>query len=259
VIPPQAQLVAGELEQCLGADLVGLYLHGSAALGELGRWSDLDLVAIVCRPLDTNASGRITEVLLASSVGYERTGSARPIELDVVLPSAFEPWRRRTPVELHYDESLRTAIERGDLTPWDGDSDDMAANAPTLLAAGIALVGPPVQEVVPAIPDAVFRQAVLEPLDWSLPGDIAAIPGAIRNHVLTLPRTWATLATHEPHSKLRGAEWALPRLPADLSSVLDHARSLHTGVETAERWDDLPLLDYERHLKAQIEHVALEN
>ena len=58
--------------------------------------------------------------------------------------------------------------------------------------------------------------------------------------MLSIARIWATLATGTPQSKASGAEWALPRLPAELRSTLEHGLDVYTGA-TEERWSDLPV------------------
>ena len=44
-------------------------------------------------------------------------------------------------------------------------------------------------------------------------------------------------------SKASGAEWALPRVPAELRPVLVHGDVHYRGI-VEERWEGLPLADY---------------
>jgi hypothetical protein len=76
------------LQHCLGSDLVGLYLHGSAAMR---AWtptrSDVDLLAVVARSLTPSERRDIGEALLAMpspGVGLEVSMvTAPPFELHV--------------------------------------------------------------------------------------------------------------------------------------------------------------------------------
>lgn len=72
----------------------------------------------------------------------------------------------------------------------------------------------------------------------AIPGLLGDLDTDTTNVVLTLARTWMTLATREIGSKDAAADWALARLSAELCPVLARARHTYVGVED-ERWDDL--------------------
>ena len=241
-----------ELERTLGDDLVGVYLHGSAVLGCFGPLSDIDLVAISQRTLDESERSRLVKTMLEISAPYEPAGPPRPVELDLVLGSALDPWQYPTPFEFHYGESHRARFEAGELELWERRlSRDLAAHVTVLHHAGQPLVGPPVGQVFPAVPWADYVDALTHDLDWCRTR-FAELP---RYGVVSIARIWATLATGEQHSKASGAEWALPKLSAELRPTLEHALAVYRGKEE-ERWMDLPVGEYIAVVADEIDAVT---
>lgn len=241
------RLVAG-LEGIFGEARVGVYLHGSKALGCFGPRSDLDVIVAIRRPSAAGEKRRLAALCLELS---RRRGQPMPphlIELDVVVAPALHPWRYPTPIDFHYSESFRNAFERCDPKPWRVDEGtDFASSLTVLHAGGIVLAGEPIADVFPPVPLADYRASITVDRDWCHEN-----LDRFRLHVvLSLPRIWATLATNEPYSKVTAAEWALPRLPERLQPVLRHALAVYRG-EADESWDGLPVEDYVAYVDGQI-------
>lgn len=251
-IRPQADAVVEELQRILGDDLIGVYLQGSAVLGCFGPNSDIDLVAISRRSLDAERRLRLAKMLLGISAPYEPPGPPRPIELDLVLDTALHPWRYPTPLDFHYSEEFRARFKAGEHEAWEGlESRALAAHITVLRQAGVAIAGPPIESVFPEVLWSDYVHALTHDLDWCR-DHFAKFP---RYGVLSIARIWATLATQAPQSKASGAEWALPRLPADLRPVLEHGLDVYTGA-TEEHWSDLPVADYISAVATEIETLT---
>jgi predicted nucleotidyltransferase len=251
-IRTQADAVVEALERTLGNDLVGVYLHGSAVLGCFGPLSDIDLVAVSKRAVSTDERRRLVTALLDISAPYEPAGPPRPVELDLVLGSALDPWQYPTPFDFHYGESHRERFEAGELELWERRlSRDLAAHVTVLHHAGQPLVGPPVGQVFPEVPWADYVDALTHDLDWCRTR-FAELP---RYGVLSIARIWATLATGELQSKTSGAEWALPKLSAELRPALEHALDVYRGKEE-ERWMDLLVGEYIAFVADEIDAIT---
>jgi Domain of unknown function (DUF4111) len=215
-------LVAG-LRESLGAGLLAVYLHGSAALGCFNpRLSDLDVLVV--------ARGRLSDDRRTSVVALLERASPprgdRPLELHVLVAGEVSPWRHPAPFELHWGS--RGAVPRG-------TDPDLAAHLTVARAAGIALVGPPPEELLPEVPWEDYADALRRDLAWTRDHapDLYAILGPLR--------IWATLETGQLHSKASAAEWALPRLPPDVRTLVERAAAHYRGegadieLEPAER------------------------
>jgi predicted nucleotidyltransferase len=252
-IRPQVDTVLDLLERVVGNDLVGVYLNGSAALGCFGPRSDIDLVGVSRLPLSDEQRRRLIENLLGISVPYESAGTLRPVELDLVLASTLDGWRYPTPFDLHFSEEFRVRFEAGELEAWEGmESHTFAANVTVLRCAGVALSGPPIEDLFPDVPEADYVDA----LTRDLVSCRQTFPQRPNYGVLSIARIWATVATGEPHSKLEGAEWVLPRLSAELRPVLEHGLDLYVGREDDERWGALPIAAYVAAVANEIQAVT---
>ena len=241
------RLVAG-LEDIFGETLVGVYLHGSKALGCFGPRSDLDVVVAIRQPSSANARRRLGALCLALSQRRGRPAPPYLVELDVVVGPALRPWRYPPPLDFHYSESLRGAFERGDPKPWRVDeSTDLAASLTILRAAGIVLTGEEIDCVFPPVPLEDYRAAIAGDRDWCLDN----LETFKLHVVLSLPRVWASLTNDGIYSKASAAEWALTRLPASMRPVLEHALAVYRG-QAEESWTGLPVDEYVAYVDERI-------
>ena len=238
----QADAITRLVHDVLGADVVAVYLYGSAVLGGLRPHSDLDLFAVARRPMTDGQRKALIDRLLENS-RYPAQGDMRPVELTVVVQDAVRPWRYPPEREFQYGEWLRDEFEHGQAPP-PGPDPDLAALITMVLLDGRALSGPPPREVLAAVP----RDDLMRGMTATLPDLLAELETDTRNVVLTLARIWSTAATDRPpgelHSTVRilakdaAAEWALERLPEEHRPVLARARSGYLG-QADDHWDDL--------------------
>jgi hypothetical protein len=215
-----AQHLAKELGVILGDDLVGVYLHGSGPTACFNPdRSDIDLLVVTRQNLAPEQRRAVAELLLA------RSGAPYPVELTLLTTEQLEPWRHPTPFEFHYSEMWRASLTQqltdGELSSRPLTDPDLAAHITVLRARGRVVVGAPIHEVFPEVPEADFRQVILADLDW------------IRFHstriygVLNACRILAYLDGQGLLSKAEGADWALENLPAAYWATITKARSAY--------------------------------
>src|SRR3712207_2262445 len=90
----QVEQCADRLGRLLGANLVGIYLHGSLAMGCFNpRRSDIDLLVVTRRALRVETRRRAAELLLRCSL------APRPIEISLLRERDLRPWRYPTPYD----------------------------------------------------------------------------------------------------------------------------------------------------------------
>lgn len=233
----------------LGPEVVGAYLFGSAVVGGLKPASDLDLLAVVRRPVTLEEKRRLVERLLAISWRQVPEGRWRRVELTLVMESEIRPWRYPPLMDFQYGDWLRDAFASGDPEPWQPVANpDLALLLTMALLADSPVLGPPPGEVLDPVP----RADLLAVMAGEVDDMVADIHGDTRNAVLTLARIWSTVATGVIQAKDAAADWALERLPEEHRAVLARARAVYLGHEE-ERWDDL-----RPGLRPYAEHVAAE-
>uniref|UniRef100_UPI0031D2DB32 aminoglycoside adenylyltransferase family protein n=1 Tax=Streptomyces hawaiiensis TaxID=67305 RepID=UPI0031D2DB32 len=218
------------LRATFGDSLLGVYLHGSAALGGLRPHSDVDVLAVVREPTGHEQRRLLVEELLkVSGVGE----GLRPVELTVVAQDGVRPWRYPPVCDFLYGEWLREDFERG-RTPAPGPNPDLAPVLTMVLLADAPLLGPGPAELLDPVPAADLRRAIVA----GVPELMEELATDTRNVLLTLARVWSTLDTGGIRSKDAAAAWATARLPAEHRPVLARARAVYLGEED-EGWGGL--------------------
>lgn len=155
---PQAQRVQIEQLMCffrtlLGDQLVGMYLHGSMAMGSFYlEHSDIDLLVVCREPLGHDVQDAIMEELL------RRSNHPSPLELHIVTQKALCQQAYPLPFELHYSEQWRERIMQGQ---WPkGNDPDLAAHLTVLKQRGCCLADAPIDEIIPVVPREEFEKAI---------------------------------------------------------------------------------------------------
>ncbi len=215
----QLDRVVVGLQQMLGDELVGVYLHGSLVFGCFNpARSDVDLIAVTRVPLDQDSRTRAFDLLQHESGSYDRPGWPRPLELSSLGADDVRPWRYPTPYDLHY--SSGATEDRGR-----GVDHDLAAHIWILRHRGRVLGGPPVDEVFPDVPYEDYLDSIARDFAWCRGGG-HRWP---RYAILSMTRFWAATVSGELHSKDSAGEWALERLPAELRALVEGALESYRG------------------------------
>jgi predicted nucleotidyltransferase len=227
----QVTAVIESVIQVLGDGVVAVYRYGSAVLGGLRRFSDLDFLVIIDHPTTDDQRRRLVAEIMSVSGGRGTRVAGRPVEVTVVLQEMVERWQPDQEREFQYGEWLREEYENG-WVPCPQPDPDMAPLIATVLTASVPLVGPPAEEVIGPVPYdrlvASMREAVPSLLE-DLEADTA-------NVLLALARMWYTKDSGVIVNKEEAAIWAIQRLPAELRTPLEHARAIYTG-ETSASFD----------------------
>lgn len=216
--------VVETLRRYLGDDLLALYLYGSAVSGGLRPDSDLDFLAISRTPLDEAVRAGLTGELLRLS------GQPRALEVSVLVLGDVLPWRYPPRLELQFGEWLRERLEAGRIAPPAADP-DVAVLLASAWQESRTLHGPPLRELLQAVPTQDLRRAIRD----DLPRLMVGVRGDERNVLLTLARMWLTLTTDTIQPKDQAALWALPRLPPEHRAALELALRGYRG-ECRDDW-----------------------
>jgi predicted nucleotidyltransferase len=244
----QLDQIVGLVQDVLGVDALGAYLHGSTGLDQLKPRSDLDVLVLSRRATTLEEKRALIDRLLRLSGRGYPLGEARPIELTIVVESAIRPWRYPPSLDFLYGDWMRAEFERGDLTPWETPNHDLAPVITMVRSANRALFGPPPSEVFDPVPLEDLNRAIVE----GIPGLLDELDSDTTNVVLTFARIWTTLAAGTIRSKDAAADWALARVPEEHRPVLARARGVYLGEE-----DDHGV-DLQARLRPHVDHVLGE-
>ncbi len=225
-------LVTG-LQAALGHNLLGVYLHGSLAMGCFNpQRSDLDVLAVTRGALAPTARPQLARLLLLLS------GVPAAIELSVLDHASLYPWRHPAPYEFHYSEDWRDRTQAHlDNVTWpeveSAPTDaDLAAHITIAVARGVVLWGVPINEALPCVPPADYADSILADFRWAR--DLLGVNPVY--FVLNACRVLAFLEEGRLLSKDEGGAWGLGRLPAIHHPIIQQALSVYRGEAATEAW-----------------------
>lgn len=247
------------LEDALDGRLVGLYLHGSLAMGSYyPPKSDMDVIGVVDEKLNpTLAENLLYEIALFAR---ERP-TLGDIEHSLITLETAKTVPNPTPYEIHYSSSwsegiLSRAVRYSDLQ----HDPDLLCHLMYVKKRGVCLFGEPIEKVFGQVSWDDFMFSILDDLAWILEDEnILESPYYC---ILNVCRVAGLLVTgvHEPLSKDEGGLWGLSYFPEDYAPLVSKALAIYHDEailreEDRRRggvlWDDKALLlfrDYARSL-----------
>lgn len=194
------------LAEILGERLVGLYLHGSLAMGCFHpERSDIDLIGVSEGGLFPEEARELAGRFLTLS------GEPSPLEFHLLSTEDLATWRFPTPFRFHYSEGWRErytqAVATGELPPMPETDPDLAAHLMVLHLRGVVLRGPEIAETFPQVAHRDYLTAVLadarEAAEQIVTNPVSG--------VLNLCRVWLYATGRQVTSKAEGGEWVLAR------------------------------------------------
>jgi hypothetical protein len=214
------QALANGILEVLGRRVLGVYLGGSASLGEFNpASSDVDFLVVTDGPLmqrDHAALAALHDRLRQETpLGSRLEGDYAPREL--LTPSGTV-----APVPEVRDGHFNPDVS------WIMLSSDNLVN---MQEHGISFHGPAPRTILPFVTPDDVRAAVREMLDEG--PEPTETPAQAASEVLGLVRSLCSLETGRPTTKDAGAAWALERLDGQWHPIVRAALALRNGQGTA--------------------------
>ena len=233
-----------QIQECLnvakeifGQDLLGVYLYGSAIVGGLQKYSDIDLFVVTNRATTREEKTQLATALLKISGIYMKSKKS-PIEMTIVEKAEINPWHYPPKFDFQYGEWLRESFEKGIIEPWlTYEMPDLALIVTQVLLKSQTLWGAEPEQLLAHVPYRDFMKAMLHDLNRLA----ADLEHDTRNVLLTYARIWSILETNAIRSKPAAADWVMKHLPKKYQPVMKRAKSICIGVEN-EHWDDIEVL-----------------
>ncbi|MGG3282937.1 aminoglycoside adenylyltransferase domain-containing protein [Paenibacillus solani] len=201
-------------------NLIGIYLHGSLAMGCFHpENSDIDLIIVAAERLSHEHMRRLAQKIMT----LEYTMANRQgLELSLVLESSLQNLVYPPPFELHYSAFHRERYQTDPHYICGGFADaDLAAHYTVVYHRGIVLYGKPIQEVFTPVDRQYYVEAILHDVE----GAVQDIAGSPTYYTLNLCRVLYYLKENIVSSKKEGGEWGLSVLPSEYHPIIE--RALH--------------------------------
>ncbi len=229
-------------KDALGDNLVGIYLHGSLAMGCFNPYkSGLDLIVVVKHNMSVENRQLFAQMMLRLNTKAPEKG----IELSIITLSSLRPFQYPTPYEFHFSEKWAEKLVNHQVELSEARVDpDLAAHLTIVKMRGITLFGSPIDKVFPEIPATYYKD--------SIEGDAKDILSDITSNpvynVLNLCRVWAYQTERIIVSKQEGAEWALSLEKVPQRSLIQQALDEYMGKMSAP-WDTSKLKSFGRSMQ----------
>ncbi len=217
VIVDFGEALGERLAGVVGPALVGVYLHGSAALGGFQPGSsDLDLLVVVNDRWQPEMREGVVRVLQES----HGSSPGRGIEASVIREEVAQAGGRRTDFEVHVttDPNDRKVVTGAE----DSGDPDLILHIAVCRQSAIAVLGPDPMMVFAGVDPTLVISQMIEELTWALG------QGSEAYAVLNACRARFYLEHREFCSKLEGGRWAENRL--DASGLIDRSLAAQEGL-----------------------------
>jgi hypothetical protein len=219
--------IAGNLGELLGDALVGVYVHGSLAMGSFHRErSDIDILAVVRTRLHPQMREAVAQLLVRLS---EMRPIPRDIEVIVIQERYARSYEHPMPFEVHYSSTLRDRIAAGNVDYTKDATDlDLAAQIANVRERGVRLVGPEAGTLFGPVPWFAYVNALEADFDWA--GERANSDPVYA--VLNACRTLHGTTQRDLHvlNKDEAGRWALESMPADFAPLVREALDVYRGA-----------------------------
>lgn len=199
----------------LNDKLVGLYLHGSTALGCATDNSDIDYIVVVNEKLTFTEKEKIMTHLVELSEQAPKKG----LEMSIIMEDAVKPFIYPTPFELHASACYIEKFKQTRELCTNSVDYDTAAHVTVLLERGICLFGRPIENVFSKVPVEHFKDSIFRDIQDARKQFLDEPVYCLLN----LSRVWMYFEEGDIASKLEGGEWAITKLPTPYKEVIKSA------------------------------------
>jgi streptomycin 3"-adenylyltransferase len=244
-------LVKSGYREILRDNLVGIYVHGSLAMGGFNfKFSDIDYLVVVKNRLSTEAK----EEIINLTINLSDRSPGKGIEMSIILKQEVEDFKYPTPFELYYSldfkqDYIENKVDYSDTSHRDPD---LSAHITVILSRGFCLYGEPIEKVFSPVPDKYYVQSLINDVERAKE-DIVNDP--VYN-ILNLSRTFLYLKEKKVLSKLEGGKMINLLLPKKYRYLVDSALDIYTGKTKKIEWNVTHLKEFVNDMLGMIYNEA---
>lgn len=232
-IQPMLDRIVDGFHGILADNLVGIYLHGSLAMGGFNpHASDIDFLVVVHEPMD------LTSKKAVAALALELAPLAPPkgLEFSIVLIEHTQHFIYPTPYEFHYSLYWHDAFVNSTVDWMSPKTDpDLAAHFTITRARGRCLYGEPIDAVFADVPEEHYWASILADAEDILDN----VTGNPVYSILNLCRVIAYKQDKLITSKVEGGTWALTHLDPQFHVLIQQALDGYQSDEpSAIHWNE---------------------
>ena len=238
------------VESCcniLKTNLVGVYLHGSLAMGCFNsESSDIDILIVVDKDISFAEKRKLIDIVLE----MPNRGINNDFEISVMLEEDTKHFKYPTPFLLHYSSLYKERyINDSEFTCGDGVDPDLASHITILTNRGFCLFGKPINEVFERIHKKYYIDSIINDIKSAKDG----IGDSPVYYVLNLCRFLYFLREGAVSSKMEGGEWGFANLPILFRDTIKTALLGYQDKRSIQQLEQSKLVEFAEFMLKEIE------
>lgn len=250
--PPEIKLAIKEiiesLKNILQDNLVGVYLHGSLAMGCFNpEYSDIDFLIVAGNKLDFETKRNIIDSIIR--ISKSKKLPKKEVEFTIILKKYLDNFEYPTPFELHYSITHKEKYFNDPLyICGDKKDQDLAAHMTIVYVRGICLYGKPINEIFKPIAEEYYLKSIFYDIE-----DFCTDDPIYR--ILNLCRVFYYLKEKVVSSKDEAGVWTLEKLPSKYKNLVKNAVERYRGSQENAAWNKRELSGFYNYMVEQIKQA----
>lgn len=217
--------IVSKSKEIIEEKLVGIYLHGSMAMGCFhSDKSDIDVIMVI----EEDISDTQKIMLMRQIVYLNQQAPPKGLEISIVKREYCNPFIYPTPFELHFSpmhlpwfkENPQDYVEK-----MKGEDIDLAAHFTIIRNYGVVLWGEKIENIFAPVPKQNYLESICADIE-NATEDILEQPIYI---TLNLCRVLAFVKEGLYLSKEQGGKWGIEHLPLEYHSIIVEALECYTS------------------------------
>lgn len=243
-----------EFSAIIKDNLIGIYLHGSLAMGGFNpESSDIDFLVVVKEKLSLKIKKKLIDWTLQSA----KSSPENRLEYSILTLGQVKKFQYPTPFELHYSNEWQEKYRRNDFDWAKQNFDpDLAAHLIITKKRGLVLSDKPINGVFPTIPEKYYLDSIIKDFRWSqekiIKGPDRGLCRVPVYGILNLCRVLAYLETGLITSKVEGGQWGLINLPEKYHKIIREGLKEYDEVGSAQPVDAALLKQFTQFAEQRI-------
>lgn len=217
--------IINKSKEILGENLIGIYLHGSMAMGCFNPdKSDIDLIIVIEDDMSDAQKLVLMEYIVLLNCQAPRKG----LEISVVKRQYCKPFVYPTPFELHFSPAHLKWFQDAPqdyVEKMKGVDIDLAAYFTIIREYGVVLTGEKIEEIFAPVPGENYLDSIYADVE-NATDVIVEEPVYI---ILNLCRVLAFVKDGLYLSKEKGGRWGMEHLPAEYHPVIAQALQCYSS------------------------------
>ncbi len=214
-----------ESKKIFGAELTGIYLHGSMAMGCFcPDKSDIDLIIVI----ENDITDEQKLLFMSEVIEQNNIAPSKGIELSIVKKAYCRNFIYPTPFELHFSNMhIQWFMDNPTdyVSKMKGIDKDLAAHFTIINHYGIVLYGEKIADVFSEVPKMDYIDSIWEDIEGAKE-EIQANPIYI---IMNLCRVAAYLKDDLIVSKKQGGEWGIQNLRSQYQEMIREALNCYAS------------------------------